>query len=291
MLNDIMIENPRPFGYETEFFLQSEPASQAHIHNVVEFLYVKEGSCTVNLDNIRYEIGVGDLILFCSNAVHSVIIAENAQCLYYVIKIPPSVFLNVTMHSIGIEYAMRFAINRRQNKCLWRREELEGSEIKCVLDALISEHRQQRYASDLAIKLKIVELLLAILRYDIPNELHVNDQSIRLIYSAMNYVQERYAEDISESELAKSFGFSYSYFSRTFKRVTGMTFKKYLTQTRISKANKFLSQNNLSISEIAAACGYNSVSYFINIYRSVTGETPYKAMRGLSSTTDKGEDT
>ena len=285
--NDIRIETPRQAGKETEFFLQSNPkntsACTAHIHNAVELLYVMEGSYTVTLDDTRYEIGTGDLILFCSGAIHYVVTGESEKNSYYVIKIPPSFFIGFTGRDAGAEYAMRFALNRKESKCLWRENELQGSEIKHVLDALISEGEQERYASEVAIRLKIMELLLAILRADAPSEPTANDRASQLIYSVMSYVQENFAEDIDERELAKSHGMSYSYFSRSFKRVTGMTFKNYLNRTRISKAEQLLFRNGGSISEAATACGYNSISYFISVYRSVTGKTPYKSLK-LTST-------
>jgi AraC-like DNA-binding protein len=124
-----------------------------------------------------------------------------------------------------------------------------------------------------------MELLLTILRYEIPNKPLVNDKTTHLIYSIMSYVKEIYTDDIDEKELAKSYGISYSYFSRSFKRVTGMTFKNYLNRTRISKAEQLLLLKGCSVSEAAIACGYNSISYFIKVYRSVTGKTPYQVMK------------
>ena len=58
-----------------------------------------------------------------------------------------------------------------------------------------------------------------------------------------------------------------------------MTFKAYLNRTRISKAEQLLLQHGGSVTEVATTCGYNSISYFISVYRSITGKTPYKAMK------------
>ncbi|MBQ9116513.1 MAG: AraC family transcriptional regulator [Clostridia bacterium] len=284
--NDVMIEEPRRIGEETEFFLQENPANShacgMHIHNAVELLYVREGSYSVTLDNESYRIAEGDLILFCSGAIHCVQTESLPRNSYYVIKIPPSFFIGFSEGDSGARYAMRFALNRRENKTVWRRDELEGSEIKEMLSALIREYESERYASEVATKLKVMELLVAILRDGSGDEAPVNDRSAQLIYEVMSYVQSNFAEDIDEKELAKRFGMSYSYFSRSFKRVTGMTFKNFLNRTRVSKAEQFLFENGGSISEAAIACGYNSISYFISVYRSVTGITPYKAMRQTS---------
>lgn len=281
--SNIRIEEPRAAGQEIEFFKQSDlkntVACCAHIHKAVELLYVTEGSYTVSLDDKSYEIGEGDLILFCSGVIHHVVTGESLNNSYYVIKIPPSFFLSLAEQEAGAEYAMRFALNRRESKRLWRKEELQGSEIRRVLDSLIGEFVGARYASEVAIKLKVMELLLTVLRCDAPVAQAVNDSATHLIYSVMNYVQERFAEDIDEKALAKSHGISYSYLSRSFKRVTGMTFKNYLNRTRISKAKQMLLLKGCSVSEAATACGYNSISYFIEVYRRLTGTTPYKALK------------
>ena len=280
---DIHVEIPRKAGDEIEFFIQHNrkhsTACTAHIHRAAELLYVKRGSYTVTVDDRTYEIGEGDLILFCSGAIHYVLTGDCEKNSYYVIKIPPSFFISFARLDAGAEYAMRFAFNRKESKNLWRRDELAGSEIKSVLDTLAGEYEQKKYASDLAIKLKVMELLLAILRYDAPGETLTSDRTALLIYEVMNHVQECFAQDIDEKELAKSYGMSYSYFSRSFKRVTGVTFKNYLNRTRIRKAEQLLLLNGCSVSEAASACGYNSISYFIQVYRSITGKTPYRASR------------
>ena len=94
-----------------------------------------------------------------------------------------------------------------------------------------------------------------------------------------NLIKKALAKLIHEKELAKSYGMSYSHFSRSFKKVTGVTFKNYLNRTRISKAEQLLFSKTCSVSEAAIACGYNSISYFIKVYRLFTGTTPYKVLR------------
>lgn len=280
----VMREEPREPGEETEFFLQSNEsdasAFTAHIHNAAELLYVKEGSYLISLDDVPYEIGEGDLILFCSGAIHHGVTHGMPRNSHYVIKIPPSLFIDSSKRE-GVRVAMRFAVNHASRRCLWRKDELSGSEVERVLGELISEYEGKRYASEIAIRLKIMELLLAIMREDAPTvsgTTALSDRTAEQIYDVMNVVSKRFYEDIDERALAREYGMSYCYFSRSFKRVTGMTFKSYLNRTRISRAERLLMKNDSTISEIASACGYNSVSYFISVYRTLTGKTPYQSL-------------
>ena len=282
--NNIQVELPKIVGDGTEFFLQATPptsvACAAHVHKAVELLYVKNGSYTVLLDGVEYEMESGDLVLFCSNAIHHVFTKNLPENEYYVIKISPAFFLQFSTEEEGAEYVMRFAINRKENKSIWKKKELEGTPLFHALQSLIAEHESSKYASQVAVKLKIMEILVEILRSDSPKiEKTMHTQTAALIYNTMVYVRNHYAEDLDERELAKSLGMSYSYFSRSFRRVTGMTFKQYLNRTRVNQAEKLLCRGASSVSEIATRCGYNSISYFISVYKDLTGKTPYQSLK------------
>ena len=283
MYKNIRVEPPRKLGDDAEFFLQTAPPRSvtctAHIHGAAELLYVTEGSYSVTLDDEGYELKKGQLILFCSRAIHSVISGDLPQNSYYVIKISPTFFIELAKRELGAEYIMRFALNKKGNKVIWSAEELEESGLKSIIDRLISEYNRNLYASEVGIKLGIMELLLTVLRESVGETAPINDRTAETVYNVMGYVQQNFAEDIDEKKLAASYGMSYSYFSRSFKLVTGMTFKHYLNRTRIGKADQLLSLTGCSVSEAATACGYNSISYFINVYRSFMGKTPYQAQR------------
>lgn len=283
-INNIEVELPKVVGDGMEFFLQATPpvcvACAAHVHKAVELLYVKSGSFIVLLDGVEYAIEKGDLVLFCSNAIHHVFTKNLPDNEYYVIKISPAFFLQFSTEDEGAEYVMRFAINRKENKSIWTRKELEGTPLLSALQSLIEEHENQKYASQVATKLKIMELLVEILRSDSPPvEKAPHTQAAALIYNTMVYVRNHYAEDMDERELARSLGMSYSYFSRSFRRVTGMTFKQYLNRTRVNQAEKMLCRGTTSVSEVATKCGYNSISYFISVYKNITGKTPYQSLQ------------
>ena len=289
-INNIHVELPTIVGDGTEFFLQATPpdsiACAAHVHNAVELLYIKSGSYSVSLDGVEYDVGEGDLVLFCSNAIHHVFSKNLPSNEYYVIKISPTFFLQFSTPDEGTEHVMRFALNRKGSKSIWLREELVGTPLYAALQSLIAEHEGKQYASQVATKLKIMELLVEILRSDTPaDEKAPHNQTAAMIYDTMIYVRRHYAEDMDERELARSLGMSYSYFSRSFRRVTGMTFKQYLNRTRVNQAEKLLCRKNLSVSEVATKCGYNSISYFISVYKSITGKTPYQSLQQTNLTT------
>ncbi|MFT4016884.1 MAG: helix-turn-helix transcriptional regulator [Agriterribacter sp.] len=59
-----------------------------------------------------------------------------------------------------------------------------------------------------------------------------------------------------------------------FKALFGNTVFGYLHALRMQKANELLQQNELTISEIAAYCGYEYVQHFITAFKKNYGVTP-----------------
>lgn len=274
---DVYVEQPAPPNYE--FFIQENGAHSiacnAHIHNAVELLYVIKGRYRVFLEGEEYSIGQGDLVLFSSNAIHHVCTESDEENAYYVIKIMPSALLALSDSDSGIEYVMRLAFKNKSSRYVWRSDELAENGMRSALDSIIDEYSHAGYATEVAMKARIISLLVLILRQDDRAASEYRSDIVRVVYSAMTYVREHYSEDVDESALAARLGVSYSYFSRSFRRITGKSFKAYLNHTRIDHAAQLLCRDGLSVSEAAARCGFNSVSYFIRVFHTVMGNTPH----------------
>ena len=64
--------------------------------------------------------------------------------------------------------------------------------------------------------------------------------------------------------------------SRLFKEKTGLGFKEYITGKRLEKACSLLTATSMTVTEIAAACGFESISYFGAVFKNVYGISPSK---------------
>lgn len=97
---------------------------------------------------------------------------------------------------------------------------------------------------------------------------------------AIAYIQDRLAQEISLSAIAESLGMSRYHFCRLFKQSTGLSLHQYVIQQRVERAKQLLRQGNLSIAEIAIACGFTHQSHLNRHFKRLTGVTP-KTLRNL----------
>ncbi|MDR1576557.1 MAG: AraC family transcriptional regulator, partial [Treponema sp.] len=72
-----------------------------------------------------------------------------------------------------------------------------------------------------------------------------------------------------------------SYFSRFLKEQTGQTFYEYLSRVRVRQAEQYLMESDMSVTEIAYCCGFNSIATFNRLFKTCTGLSP-TAYRGGS---------
>ena len=83
-------------------------------------------------------------------------------------------------------------------------------------------------------------------------------------------------DDIIVQKIAAEFGYHPNYISQIFKESTDKTLRDYLTHYRIRMAKNLLRTTELDVGTIGWKCGFNSVSYFIKVFRQHTGMTPHK---------------
>ena len=98
-------------------------------------------------------------------------------------------------------------------------------------------------------------------------------KSLSAIQSAIAYMKEHYAEDLTRSSLASRFFMSGSHFSRCFKMATNTSYSDYLIELRMTKAMELL-KTDLSVSEIARRVGYTNTDRFTINFRHYTSCTP-----------------
>jgi AraC family transcriptional regulator len=91
---------------------------------------------------------------------------------------------------------------------------------------------------------------------------------------ALEYMNVHLNKNVSLATIADEVGISQYYFCRLFKQSTGMTPHAYLIQQRVEQSKQLLKQRELTINEIAIACGFANPSHFAKHFRSHTGISP-----------------
>ena len=95
--------------------------------------------------------------------------------------------------------------------------------------------------------------------------------------TAILQVMERNLEEpVSPAALAKEAGMSTRQLERLFRRYLNRSPKRYYMEIRLQRARQLLVQTDMSVINVALACGFTSPSHFSKCYRRRYDRTPYR---------------
>jgi AraC-like DNA-binding protein len=123
--------------------------------------------------------------------------------------------------------------------------------------------------------LRLLKIFARFLAEDANRDLlaaHTHDGAC--ITSAKNFILTHADEPLSLGTVAEHVHLSPNYFSKFFKKVTGVRFSEYLARVRVEKAKDLISNQQLSINAVASQAGFGSLSQFNRAFHRFTGYSP-----------------
>jgi len=96
----------------------------------------------------------------------------------------------------------------------------------------------------------------------------------QLVVAAQDYLRQHLGDAVHMADLVRHIGLGRSRLFDLFKAVTGLTPNDYLLRLRVGRAKELLLEPDLSLTNIAMACGFSSSQYFSKVFRKYTGQTP-----------------
>lgn len=99
------------------------------------------------------------------------------------------------------------------------------------------------------------------------------------INAAMHFIQENYTRHLSVTEIANEVELSPEYLSSQFHKLTGTTLPSYITKLKIAEGKNLLRFTDMTLAEISEYLSFSSQSYFQNVFKKETGDTPNEYRR------------
>jgi len=100
---------------------------------------------------------------------------------------------------------------------------------------------------------------------------------------ATAYVRANYADPMFSLEsMSDELGLNHQYVSRFFKEHVGVSFSRYLQETRMAAVEEAMRTSDAPLDTIAAAAGYQSPNSFYKAFRRHYGTTPGRFRREMS---------
>ena len=250
---------------------------ETHDHSAVEILLTLEGMVTYTIEDKIYQVRKGEILIVPPDTLHSLTMGEGSSRYLFLFE-SDAIMTMRDIKSMAMYFHKPFHLRdgsdahvRIRELLLRAREAYEKRELmwntmcySCILRVYAT--LGQRYLS--GIKPRTGD--------------NMRNMDSEVINAVMTYINNHYRAELSLEDVAKFAGFSRYYFSRSFKRQTGYSFKDYLCQKRLQVAMDLLIRTNRSMRDVAIESGFGSVATFNRVFREKKGCTPtqYRAIYG-----------
>jgi len=273
---DLSMENPKQGPLPLYVGMYELDSTPLHFHDHVEFSLVIEGSGTETVNGKTHRLRPGVASFMLPNQMHCIRSDSGQRILKYCCTFDINILLNTAYASDWCEPL--YQIGSRLPSSV----ELSPDEAKWLYDIfqklMLESSPSLSPGRDSIICAMLLEGILRFIRA-VSNlqssEAHpATVASKQPIWRVLQYLHAHYRDSVSLEELSRHFNVSVSYISRLFKQHMGITFLDYLHQLRIESAANLLTSTQMSIIDIAAQSGFESVRTFTRVFQSVKGATP-----------------
>ena len=248
-----------------------------HWHEEFEIIFISFGQGVFNVQGTKYLCKQGDILIIPPQKIHSIEQNQNEHCSYYNIMFDLSLLEENPDSLCAKKFFSRYEQNSELDNYLIKADTQLNSLIFPLVKELAGFWEKDFEKVALLIKARLFEIL-----YHLDNSIvsksskytsRKTSKSDRL-KKILLYIKEHFAEQITIDQIASEFNLSASRFMKVFHQETGRSFIQYLNDYRLEQAALDLINTGNSVTQIAQANGFESISYFILLFKRKFNTTP-----------------
>lgn len=230
---------------------------QSHLHQCFEVIILLSGEMTITVDAKKFFLKEKEALLIFPNQIHSL---ESNASRHILCIFSPQLVQAYTSKVVG-----KVPVNNK----------FQPDEY------LINMLDSMENASSSALKKGVLYSLCG--QFDETADYETKQIDNKdLLNKIFSFVEENFRNDCSLMNLSKATGYDYSYLSRYFKKMIGISFNSYITNHRLSHACYLMENTTLPIIQCAYDSGFTSLRSFNRSFKENFKITPTQYRKNLS---------
>jgi len=268
---DFPVESYHVSGHHPQYIMSF------HWHVEYEILLIREGHLRVTLDDRTFTAGAGDLVFIPGGTLHA---GEPESCVYDCVVFDPKMLIRK-------DDACSVWIGRLAEREIAVLDVPPGDVfLTAAAEQLFSAMEQKPAGWQLLVRGALYGIFGQAVSKGYLAAGPVGDsrnyRKVNQLKKVLALVEEQYAQPLTLADLSGAAGMSPKYFCRFFQEMTHQTPIEYLNACRVEHACCQLLTTGRSVTEVAFACGFNDLSYFIKTFKKRKGVTPKQYLQAGS---------
>ena len=264
------LKENRPHGTKeypyTQYFIRNAKKAfhiPVHWHDELEIIYVKKGKLMICIQEEWFE-GAPEQLFFVNPGELHFMESEDLSVEYYTILFPME-FISFWSEDIIEQKKRRLPVSILKS-------EMEET-VRALIEELIHTNNEKAYGYTFHTRILLLQIMEQFMKEKLFLPVTVGN-NVTLQREMISYIQEHYDEKITLQMLAEEFHLSEKYISEYFKEHFSIGFMQYVGHLRMTKAKHLLLDTDLSVTDVAFSCGFNSVNLFIRKFKELYQMTP-----------------
>lgn len=247
-------------------------------HNYYEFYFLISGSVTYIIEDRKYFLTNGDIVLISPNQRHSAFIDSSVPYKRYVLW-------------LSVNYVDELSSKRTNLASIFQASCIIGQQIKLSHELLLEinqlfksifiNSKAQKYGSDLLANAYITELLVLLAQASLfcsegmlnYHSTETQNNSFSLILKVLKYIEDHIHESIHINEICSYCFVSRSYLSKIFSEELGIPVYRYIIKKKLFLARQDLA-DGLHSQEVTEKYSFGNYSSFYKAFCKEFGQSP-----------------
>ncbi|MCK7590622.1 AraC family transcriptional regulator [Subsaxibacter sp. CAU 1640] len=266
--------------WDVSFFKDTHIHISFETETPIDFIYVSEGNLYFQNDHSeKSNIGTfqNSIIRYKAHSTNTYIFPKDSALKFTFIQIVPEKYLDKKHHNISylnerLQLVFEFSAKDYHT--------LKGSHNLQIADLLndINSSRTTGIIRTLQLEGHLL-IILSLLLADHEKQLagghfNLSDDQIEKVHRASRIISDQISDKINVEDLAKQVSLSEFRLQEGFKTLYHQTVNGYSKEIKLQKAAEYLKYSDFSVSEIVYKIGFNSRSYFSQIFSKRFGMLP-----------------
>ena len=252
-IQDFFEDIPSFHNYQLKFVDKPNLTSIYHSHNFYEFVIILNGSAVLFINDHEYHLKKGESMCLCPNDKHKFIsLSEGTVALDFSAK--SNEFVNAAAVFNFI------ADKNKYSKYVYHLEKFDEIYRHALICSTSNDANNYK-------------MLLCLIMFNLTNN-NQNEFAYEQLNSTFTEMHKLKNMRDGINAMMRISGYSRSQLYRMVNRCTGMSVNEYLTNLRMTTANKYVLYSDKSLEEISEMVGYKSFSHFNKLFKNQFGISP-----------------
>lgn len=248
-----------------------EGYKELHHHNFNELLYIKKGTFTFKVDEKKYNLEPGDLVIVTPSTLHVLEQTPNINCEKIVINVSDEYINKFCTNFTNVKKVFEM-VTETKNYCIRFRNQ-HKHRLEKYLNNLIEVQFSQNYGDDIFYYINFMQMLLLInAHYEQVPEINIESENT-IVTKTVEFINNNISKQFNIDDIASYLNVSPSTISHTFKSQTGISLYKFILKKRMILA-KTLIRQKVVLNEIYSLCGFNDYTSFFRAFKNEFNMTP-----------------